>query len=496
VAERVPVSRAALLILFAAAFAISAFTILRDIDPFDEGLMLQAAARIAHGQVPYKDFLWSYGPAQPYLLAGMSKVFGASLLDWRILRSLCDAGVAVLTFQLARSRVSNGPALVCWLAVACEMAQPRSANPFALALLLVLIATAADRPGLWLTLAAAVRLDFFVYGLLAVCAGVFVRYGRRRALVTAGWSLLGCAVVYLPFAISDGPGHLYTALIGTSLSTGGDWTLPFPLHYHAAAGQGFGQAVKHFIDFYAPLLCVVAYTGLTLLTALRLRRDALAVALAVLGLGMLVYLRSRTDEFHTQALFVVVAIGLAMQLTDLRRAEVRLGCCALLALLLVHGAGNRVSALTRPPAESPIRIAVADGVQAPPPEARAVEQLVAIVDRAVPARDPIYVVPRRSDLVRIGDPLIYVLTQRSNPTYQDFGLQTGAGSQQGIVAMLTGVRPRVVVRWTDPISSQAEPNARGRSSGVHTVDVWLARHYRLLARLYHYDVLVPRSPRS
>ena len=60
--------------------------------------MLQAARRIAHGQVPYRDFLWAYGPAQIYLLAGFSKVFGTSLLQWRILRALADAGVALGAF--------------------------------------------------------------------------------------------------------------------------------------------------------------------------------------------------------------------------------------------------------------------------------------------------------------------------------------------------------------------------------------------------------------
>ena len=39
------------------------------IQPNDEGLMLQAAARIADGQVPYRDFWWFYPPGQPYLLA-------------------------------------------------------------------------------------------------------------------------------------------------------------------------------------------------------------------------------------------------------------------------------------------------------------------------------------------------------------------------------------------------------------------------------------------
>jgi hypothetical protein len=51
--------------LFAGAALISGFTILRELDPFDEGLALQAARRVAGSELPYRDFLWSYGPGQP-----------------------------------------------------------------------------------------------------------------------------------------------------------------------------------------------------------------------------------------------------------------------------------------------------------------------------------------------------------------------------------------------------------------------------------------------
>ena len=71
------------------------------IQPNDEGLMLAAAARIADGQVPYRDFWWFYPPGQPYLLGGLWELFGPSLLAWRIVRVLCDAGVAVLAYALA-----------------------------------------------------------------------------------------------------------------------------------------------------------------------------------------------------------------------------------------------------------------------------------------------------------------------------------------------------------------------------------------------------------
>jgi hypothetical protein len=101
------------------------------------------------------------------------------------------------------------------------------------------------------------------------------------------------------------------------------------------------------------------------------------------------------------------------------------------------------------------------------------------------------VLPLRSDLVRIGAPILYVLSGRDNPTPRDHGLLTSAAAQRSIVAMLERVRPKAIVRWTNPAGAEPEPNLRGRSSGVTTVDDWVAQHYELRARNGFYDVLVP-----
>jgi hypothetical protein len=526
------------ILLLVAGALISGFSILRDIDPFDEGLALQAARRIAvGGQVPYRDFQWAYGPAQPYLLAGLFKLFGVSLLQWRIVRSLCDAAIALTAYVLVADRAPRPIALASWLAVICEMAEPRSADPFPPALLAVLLALRLVTPAapaaltrgrvigaaLLTAAAAAFRLDFALYGGAAVvialaASGALRGAGRREWLgqVTRYVivSVVVGAVIYAPFAIADGVGNLYQALVGTSLRTGGNWTLPFPWHFHTPAGAGLAKTLKKALDFYVPVIVLVGF-ALAALAALvtavrgwRARRPSsgpLPVAarqcgLAVLGVGLLAYLLSRTDEFHVQPLFVVAAIVLGLMAGAAPRPVALVGGL-LLALLLVHGVANRVSALTKPPHEQRLKIAVGDGVTAPPREARAIDQMVRLVDSHTRRNQPIYVLPRRSDLVRIADPLIYVMTQRNNPTRQDFGLLTGAAAQRRIVATLTRVRPRVIVRWTDPTSSAREPNSRGRSSGVHTVDRWVAAHYRLLRRLYHYDVLVakgapPRRARS
>jgi hypothetical protein len=504
-------SRVAIL-LFAGGVLISGFTILRGIDPFDEGLTLQAARRVAEGQLPYRDFLWAYGPLHPYLLAGLFKLFGTSLLWWRIIRVLVDAGVGVLVYALVRREAPRRVALVSWLIASCAMAQPTGANPFAPALLctlgaLLFATRRTDRMGLIASgvlcaLAGAWRIDFGLYAVAAcgVAAAVAALPDRRTAarefgFVVAAFAAL-TALVYLPTVVADGPADAWRDLIGRSLSQGRYWHLPFPIAFHEHFrfwGPGaFAHDAKDLLDFYVPLLLVISLAAAIAVIALRrLQRDQLIVGLTVLSLTYLAYLLSRTDEFHSTPL--IVTLSALLPLLALRVPARLAGVLALLlVLLLAYGAANRLSAFFGPPTLATIHVPVADGVKAPPGDARAIEQMVAYVDRRVPRRAPIYAITRRADLVRVNDPLIYVLTQRDNPTDQDFGLQTSASAQRQIVASLNRSEPAAIVRWTSPDSVVREPNDRGKPTGVHILDHWVAAHYTRGARYGDYVVLVPR----
>jgi hypothetical protein len=497
--------------LFAAAALISAFTMLRGIDHFDEGLALQAARRVAGGEVPYRDFLWSYGPANPYLLGGLFELLGPSLIHWRVLRVLADAGVALLAFVLVRRQAGDRWALLAWLAVACQMAQPRNANPFPLALLAALAAVAlvsgggrlrtrAAGAGVLIAVAAAYRLDFALYGLAAVAVMIALETRRVRpvalyAALASGLALL----VYSPFLVAVGPADLYDALIGTSLRERDYWTLPFPWSYEGSISSPEGW--KDALDFYVPALLLaglaVGAAGL-LWRALRERRpDRLGAGLAVLALGYLSYLLSRTDEVHTTPLFVALAVMLPLAAfwglrTGPRGRWLAAPAALVFGLLLLHGVANRGSALLRPPELAALDVGPADGVRIPPEEARAIERVDQLVRRRVPRDEPIYVAPARSDRVRFNDSLMYVLVERDNASRVDYGLIARPGPQRDIVADLERERPRLVVRWTAPVSSEEEPNLRGRASGVRILDAWIARNYRLEERLHHYDVLVRR----
>ncbi len=128
---------------------------------------------------------------------------------------------------------------------------------------------------------------------------------------------------------------------------------------------------------------------------------------------------------------------------------------------------------------------MADGVRVPAATARDYEAAVAAIQDRVPPGEPIYVVPRRSDLVTAGNPLLYVLADRPNPTRYDIeapGVVTSAKVQRELVADLERARPRVVVRDTSPVTAAPEPNAAGRSSGVTLLDDHLEQAYRETGR--------------
>ena len=471
-------------LLLLAGAVISGFTILRGIDPFDEGLMLQAARRMAHGQWPYRDFQWSYGPGQIVLLAGAFKTLGTSLLWWRIVRVAVDASIGVVVFLLVRREASRGWALLAWVTAVSVMAQPTSANPFPLALLfglLAVYAAAAGRTG-WagalVALAAFWRPDFAFYALLAALVTLVLRRAPLRRYFA--WVVALTALLWLPFVVAAGPGEVFESVVTRSAREGSYWRLPFPIHY--TGGLGGPHQWKDLLEFYVPLIALVG-----LAAALRWRPSPALGGLLVLGAGFVLYLLSRTDPVHVAPLVVAVAAAVPLARGRLRRV----GAVALV-LLAAYGVSNRAAALVSPERFDRLDVPVADGVKARPVDAAALPRVVRAVQARVAPGQPIYVAPKRSDLVRINDPLLYVLTERSNVLAEDFGLQTSVAAQREIVAALARARPRVVVRWLDPISDEREPNRRGTPTGARELDDWLLANYRVLEVDGYYAVLVPR----
>jgi hypothetical protein len=516
--------RGTALLLWLAAALISGFTMRRYLEPFDEGLLMQGASRILDGQWPYADFGWPYGPGQPAAVAGLAWLFEPSVAWWRGLRVAADATTAVAVWALVRPGAGDRWALAAWLAAALTVAQPTSANPFPVALALALcavLAGARGRPvvaGLLAAVAAFWRPDIGVVAAIAAAVAVLLaarersaRTGARAAsagparparaaagpvaalLATAA---IAGALLYAPFAAEAGLPKLWDELVGIAAGDGDLWRLPFPLGYEGSLRgwppHTLAEDLKDVLGFYLPLLGV-ALGVLVLVSFVRRRPGPELAGVTALGVGCALYLFSRPDDLHAQPLIVCLCAAVPLAVAGARGRAIRVVLAAGLALIVLAGAANRLSALLLPPDLEPVHVAGVPGIRVPPAEAEAIPRLVARVQRLVPPGDPIFVAPRRSDLVTISDPLIHFLVRRPNVVDRDVSVQALPEEQARIVAALRRTRPRAVVRWTDPASARPEPNRRGRPSGSRTLDEYLARAYRLDGRFGAYDVLVPRD---
>jgi hypothetical protein len=486
------------LALLGAGALLSGVTMLDGIQPNDEGLMLQAAARIADGQVPYSDFWWFYPPGQPLLLGGLWEIAGPSLLPWRVVRVLCDAVVALLAWRLAlRGGAPRPAALAAWLAAALAMAYPSGPHPHPVTLALALGALLLfeRRPAAAGVLAGAAafwRLEFAAYLGLGVLAGSAVARAPRAAARFAGGALLTAVALYAPIVALAGLGPSFDLLVDYPLTDFSEYqSLPFPLDYDGPLNTGsiggfLSDSAENLLMFYLPLALVIGLAAG--LVAVAVDRSPLRVAAAVFAIGMGHYLVTRADLFHTAPLAVMVAVLAAWAMRSPR--VIAVVAAAALAFAVVEGADRRWLELRRDYA--PLRLPVADGVRTARAEREDLERAVAAVRARVPAGTPTYVATRHSDRVTSGYPLFYVLSERPNASRYDIqapGVVTSAPVQREIVAALERARPPAVVRDTSPLTAAPEPNRAGESSGVTLLDDYLGRAYRPVARYGRFEIL-------
>ncbi len=478
--------------LLAAAGALAGFTLLRAVAPDGEGIALQAAARVAAGEVPYRDFWLNSGPGQPLLLAGLVKLFGPSLLWWRILRLALVAVVALEAFALTRRSAPLSWALLAWAATAGALAWPADPGPTpaALALGLGALLLARRSPvggGVLAGLAAAFRPELGLAAALGLLAAA--RDGRRahapepadraggRAFLTA---VVVAVLAWAPFVLAA-PGAVWDQTAGF-LSHQRDGAPAFPLRY------GGGVEVTAALQFYLPLLLLagLALWALAALVRRPTREELALVPLAVAGAASLLV---RPDALHVGALAAVAPAMLALRGAGMPVPLLRAALAGCVGLVAVIGWEVRVDQAFASSDEAALRAPSADGVRAARGEAVALNRLVEFVGARVPPGRPVFVAASRHDRARGGATLLYTLLDRPNPTAYDPlrpGLVTTAAVQQRMVADLRAARPRVVVRSSSPAGAAPPGPPAG---GSLALDRYLARRYRPVARFGDHTVL-------
>jgi hypothetical protein len=97
-----PIERAVPFIIFLLSAAyLCIFLRYSSLEP-DEGIVLQGAERLLHGELPYRDFFSFYTPGSFYLVAGLFRIFGDHFIVARASLAVVGAVSSTVTYLLAR----------------------------------------------------------------------------------------------------------------------------------------------------------------------------------------------------------------------------------------------------------------------------------------------------------------------------------------------------------------------------------------------------------
>jgi hypothetical protein len=162
----------------------------------DTGYDLVAATRVAHGQLPYSDFTYYYGPLAPMLLGLVAAIAGGGLGPMIAVGLATSALLVVLTYLLARTFVGAMPAALAAAIVLAVAIAPTNfsyvlphtaAMTFGMvALLAMLLALARSRPfvaGVCLGITALTKPELALAAVAAAAAWTFASHLRGGQLV-------------------------------------------------------------------------------------------------------------------------------------------------------------------------------------------------------------------------------------------------------------------------------------------------------------------------
>ena len=236
--------------------------------PEDVGYDLSAAARTAHGSLPYVDYHYSYGPIAPLLLGGLFAALGVSLGVAQALGVLLATATVAATYGVARQRMAVLPSALAASVVVPVAFSSGGGSPifndvlphtfsapiaalFTLGLLAAVSAYVTRGLGWLLPLAggalglvAVTRPEaalapagaILVWLAVRAWAGRDARRSLREGLTIALPAVVVSAVGYVPFLIAVGPRELvWQNLYPVDLLRAGGNTVisstaPFTLH--------------------------------------------------------------------------------------------------------------------------------------------------------------------------------------------------------------------------------------------------------------------------
>ena len=213
----------------------------------DEGIYIQQARLIQQGKVPYVDFFHHQTPLYLYALALWGKLFGNTLLAYRLLSMFALCGVAFFIFKISKAYTKKYFAVLT--ALLFYFAPLLHYGKLALPNSIMLLCSVA---AIYLVLQKKSWQSFFLAGFLLACAILLKPIALSTGLAT-GLTLIIARVGLkkILLFITGGLSLALTSLIGFHFITGGLFTAVLSLqanrHWHNS-GYEILNTYPFFVD--------------------------------------------------------------------------------------------------------------------------------------------------------------------------------------------------------------------------------------------------------
>jgi hypothetical protein len=300
----------------------SAYMLTKPLNVYDEGILVTGAKRIAHGEIPYRNFWALYQPFNYIMLSGMFKIGGESIIIERLYASMIgflNLGALYLLFRMKAGRLIAGSAALTFLLFTSPMKLFHGLIILSITLITYLLGRKKE-PGRWayvvgtlVGLTFITRLDFGLLVGFTAFISTFLLFGRQaKKIIMMNVKIgIGFLVVYIPILIWLGINGalfpyveqtLYYPFFGGFVS---QRQLPLPSIF--SPWKGFGGTISFIVNWYLWLVVIGAFIGGMLLTKyIQIRKQF--IVFFILCIGSLPYFFQRADTPHLAAVNI---LGLA-----------------------------------------------------------------------------------------------------------------------------------------------------------------------------------------
>jgi len=477
------------------------YSLSKNINLYDEGIIPTGAKLILHGDVPYKDFWTLYAPLNYIGLSAVFKFFGEDLYVARIYNIVISLFGLLSIYWLFRTKTSRILATIASLSFLLFLSPIKSTHLFFILALITVFALIKSPKALWLPyisgvfagLTFATRLDFGILISLMFFITIIIlsKWNLKKIIHYSFKFLAGFMSILLPIFLYLAKNDAIIPFLEQTVFYPffGNFVnqryLPMPNllePWRGIAGTSsfiFNQMFWFFIIiFWASFLFLQ-------------RSKALKIPILIFGLffiGSLPYMFHRYDSPH---LVFVNVLGLSLYyyaIFSIRKFKIKYFFASLMVPILLFYYPlqiqlNKMKSLESIPTKT-YSFFIKPLLQTS--ENDSLEQTVEYIKKNIDG--PIYVGLTDHSKIFVNNVMLYFLIQNEIPTtYHELhpGVATTEKVQKKIIGEIKGVN--YVVLWKNNYCEITNDSCN--SNGSHVLDKYIENHYTPIKTIGEYQIL-------